>query len=184
MNWNRIARRVRVPLGFLLAGFYAWLARPVLWSILGGAVVAAAGLAIRACASGTVRKNEELATTGPYAHTRNPLYLGSIIIAAGFAVAAQRWIILAVLLVMFVAIYLPVIRAEEKFLWERFPEFVEYERRVPRLIPRLSTLFSPDAGSEGRFSWDLYRKHREYNALAGALGMMALLLVKLFWFTR
>jgi protein-S-isoprenylcysteine O-methyltransferase Ste14 len=184
MTWSRIARRVRVPLGFLLAGCYVWLARPKLWSILGGVVITAVGLAIRAYASGTVRKNEELATTGPYAHTRNPLYLGSIIIAVGFAVAARSWIIVAVLLVMFVAIYLPVIRAEEEFLWERFPEFVEYERRVPRLIPRLNTLFSPGPGSERRFSGDLYRKHREYNALAGALAMMALLLVKLFWFTR
>src|SRR6266700_2800458 len=169
MNWSRIARRVRVPLGFLLAGFYVWTA---------------AGLAIRAYASGTVRKNEDLATTGPYAYTRNPLYLGSILIAAGFAMAGRGWVIVPVLLVLFLAIYLPVIRAEERFLWERFPEFVEYERRVPRLIPRLSALLRRTPGPESGFSWDLYRKHREYNALAGSLAMVALLVIKLLWFTH
>ena len=183
-NWRRIAHRVRVPLGFLLAGFYVWMARPTPWSMVGGAVITAVGLAIRAFASGTVRKNESLATTGLYAYTRNPLYLGSIVLAAGFAVAARRWIILPVLLLMFFAIYLPVIRAEEQFLWERFPEFVEYERRVPRLIPRLSTLFGRPPGVEGGFSWNLYRKHREYHALAGALAMAVLLVIKLFCCTR
>lgn len=184
MNWSRFARRVRVPLGFLLAGFYVWIARPSPWSILGGAVVTAAGLAIRAFASGTVRKNEDLATTGPYAYTRNPLYLGSIVLAIGFALAARKWTIVLVLLVMFLAIYLPVIRAEEAYLRERFPEFAEYEHRVPRLIPRLGGLFSRVPDSKGGFSWNLYRKHREYNALAGSLAVTALLVIKLFWYSR
>ncbi len=184
MNWSRIARRVRVPLGFLLAGFYMWIARPTPWSILGGAAITAVGLAIRAFASGTVRKNEDLATTGPYAYTRNPLYLGSIVLAAGFAVAARRWMIVPVLLLMFVTIYLPVIRAEETYLRERFPGFAEYERRVPRFIPGLSAFLRRAPKQESSFSWDLYRKHREYNALAGSLAMTALLVIKLFWFVR
>ena len=180
MTWNRIARRVRVPLGFLLAAVYLWLARPALWSIAAGFVVTAAGLGIRAYASGYVRKNEELATTGPYAYTRNPLYLGSIIIAAGFALAARSWMIAAIFLLMFLAIYLPVIRGEEEFLRQRFPEFAEYERRVPRLIPRLSN----SGGTDGFFSWDLYRLHREYNALAGTLAIVAVLAAKLWWLSR
>ena len=180
MTWNRIARRVRVPLGFLLAAVYLWLARPALWSIAAGFVVSAAGLGIRAYASGYVRKNEELATTGPYAYTRNPLYLGSIIIAAGFALAARSWMIAAIFLLMFLAIYLPVIRGEEEFLRQRFPEFAEYERRVPRLIPRLSN----SGGADGFFSWDLYRLHREYNALAGTLAIVAVLAAKLWWLSR
>ncbi len=183
MSWNRIARRVRVPLGFLLAVFFLWLARPTMWSIVGGGMISTVGLGIRAFASGTVRKNEELATTGPYAYTRNPLYLGSIIIAAGFAIAALSWIVVAVLIVMFLAIYLPVIRGEEVFLREQFPGFVEYEQRVPRLIPRLGVLLTREPGAEG-FSRELYLKHREYNALAGTLAMSALLAVKLFWFSR
>lgn len=180
MNWDRIARRVRVPLGFLLAAIYGWLARPTLGSILVGLVVSATGLGIRAYASGYVRKNETLATTGPYAYTRNPLYLGSIIIAAGFALAARSWMIGAILLLMFLAIYLPVIRGEEKFLREHFPEFSEYERRVPRLFPRLFGI----ASSGGSFSWALYHQHREYNALAGTLAMTAALAAKLLWFSR
>ena len=97
MTWNRIARRIRVPLGFFFAALYLWLARPAFWSILCGSGVAILGLGIRALASGYVRKNEDLTTTGPYAYTRNPLYLGSIVIAGGFALAARSWLVLAVL---------------------------------------------------------------------------------------
>jgi protein-S-isoprenylcysteine O-methyltransferase Ste14 len=160
------------------------LARPAFWSILCGGGVAGVGLLIRALASGYVRKNEDLATTGPYAYTRNPLYLGSIIIGLGFALAARRWIVLIVLVVMFLAIYLPVIRGEEVFLRERFPDFAGYERRVPRLLPSIGTLFSPPHSQQGTFSRELYLQHREYNALAGALAVVALLTVKLLWLSR
>ena len=99
--------------------------------------VALPGLGLRAVAAGTVKKNRELATTGPYAFTRNPLYFGSILIGIGFGVAARNgWIALAIV-AMFLAIYLPVIRSEEKFLRSQFPGFDEYARRVPRLLPRL-----------------------------------------------
>jgi protein-S-isoprenylcysteine O-methyltransferase Ste14 len=184
MNWNRIARRVRVPLGFLFAAFYLWQAHPTPRAILGGGLIAAVGLGIRAFASGSVRKNEDLATTGPYAYTRNPLYLGSFVIAAGFALTARSWAIVIVLIVMFLAIYVPVIRGEESFLRERFPEFAEYERRVPRLLPQLGALLGRSAGSKGGFSRELYLQHREYNALAGTLAMIGLLTVKLLWFSR
>jgi protein-S-isoprenylcysteine O-methyltransferase Ste14 len=177
-----MARRLRVPLGFLVAGLCFWGAHPSLWSIFCGGGIAAVGLGIRALASGYVRKNEELATTGPYAYTRNPLYLGSMIMAAGFALTARSWIVLAVLLVMFLAIYLPVIRGEEGSLRERFPDFANYERSVPRLLPRLGALLTARARSQGAFSGELYLKHREYNALAGALAMIALLTVKWAWF--
>ena len=95
------------------------------------------GLLIRALASGHVRKNEALATSGPYAYTRNPLYLGSLLIGIGFAVAARSWWVGVALVVMFFAIYLPVIRDEEDFLRQKFPEFEEYARRVPRMFPRI-----------------------------------------------
>jgi protein-S-isoprenylcysteine O-methyltransferase Ste14 len=184
MNWNRIARRVRVPLGFLFAVLYLWMAHPAPWSILAGGVIAVTGLAIRALASGYVRKNEELATTGPYAYTRNPLYLGSIVIALGFALSARSWLILVFLLVMFFAIYLPVIRGEEAFLRQRFPEFAEYERRVPRLLPSIVARSSHPSLSPAAFSRALYLQHREYNALAGTVAMIVLLTVKLLWFSR
>src|SRR6202140_458964 len=102
-----------------------------------GVIGIVAGLLIRALASGYVRKNEALATSGPYAYTRNPLYLGSLLMGVGFAVAARSWWVGIALVVMFFAIYLPVIHDEESYLRTKFPEFEEYARRVPRMFPRL-----------------------------------------------
>jgi protein-S-isoprenylcysteine O-methyltransferase Ste14 len=171
MDWGRIAKRIRVPLGFLFAAFFLWRARPEWWSLAIGSAVALAGVWVRAISSGHVKKNEELATTGPYAYTRNPLYFGSIVIALGFALASLRWEIALALVLMFAAIYIPVIRGEERFLSAHFPNYAEYCSQVPRLLPRLR------AGSQGcsRFSRELYRKHREYNALLGTLAVIAAL---------
>jgi len=184
MSWSKVAKRIRVPLGFALAIAYVWLARPTWKSIAIGGAVAVLGVMIRASASGHVKKNEELTTSGLYAHTRNPLYLGSIVIAAGFAVAALSWWIVAILIAMFVAIYVPVIRGEEAFLRSTFKDqFDEYCRHVPRLMPRL-TRASLSGGNEGygSFSMALYRKHREYNAAVGTAAMLAALVAKLVWF--
>src|ERR1700683_5478021 len=136
-KWSQIARRIRVPLGFLFAVLYFWLAHPSWRSMMLGALVIIPGLLIRALASGHVRKNEALATSGPYAYTRNPLYLGSLLMGLGFCVAARNWSVGVALIVMFLAIYLPVIRDEEAFLRRTFPEFEQYARRGPRLLPRL-----------------------------------------------
>jgi protein-S-isoprenylcysteine O-methyltransferase Ste14 len=166
-----------VPLGFLFAALYILLARPAWWSIIVGAAVALAGVLIRALASGHVRKNEALTTTGPYAYTRNPLYLGSIVIAIGFAIAARSpWIGIG-LVVLFLAIYLPVIRAEEEFLRGKFSDFDDYVARVPRLVPRLT----PASREHGSFSRELYLQHREYNALVGTVLMVCALIAKLVW---
>jgi len=175
VTWTKIARRVRVPLGFAFTALYLWLATPTVVSMLIGSALIIPGLAIRALASGHVQKNEQLTTTGPYAHTRNPLYLGSLILAVGFAISARNWWIGAGLILIFLAIYLPVIRGEEAFLGQHFPEFAEYARQVPRLLPRLSSF----SDGRGTFSWDLYWKHREYNATLGAVAMMAALTIKL-----
>jgi protein-S-isoprenylcysteine O-methyltransferase Ste14 len=171
-RWQRIARRIRVPLGFLTAALYLfelWRHAPrasaIGWSLL----LVLPGLWLRGYASGYVKKNQELTTTGPYAHTRNPLYLGSILIAAGFAVALMSWPFGAVLAVVFLLIYVPVIAGEERFLRSAFPRFNEYCRRVPRLLPRLTPARDPNADGSGRFSLALYLKHREYNALLGVL---------------
>ena len=139
-RWQRIARRIRVPLGFLTAGLYLFeLARrapqpaAVAWSL----ALVVPGLWLRAYAAGYVKKNRELTQTGPYAHTRNPLYLGSTMMAAGFAVALLSWLVGLALAVGFAVIYVPVIASEERFLRATFPGFDDYCRRVPRLIPRL-----------------------------------------------
>ena len=179
-DWSLVARRIRVPLGFAFAIFYLWIARPTWASIALGALAAIPGIALRAFASGHVKKNEELTTSGPYAHTRNPLYLGSLIMTAGFALAARSIWVLAVIVVMFFVIYLPVIRHEEAYLREVFPAFDEYARNVPRLFPRLS----PYVQQSGEFSASLYRQHREYNAVLGTVGLLAALVAKLLWSAR
>jgi hypothetical protein len=127
-----------------------------------------------------VKKNRELTMTGPYGYVRNPLYLGSMLIAAGFAVALLSWPVALLLAVGFTVIYVPVIASEERFLRATFPGFDDYCRRVPRLIPRLTPARPPadkslPASNEaatgtaaGTFSVTLYLQHREYNAAIGA----------------
>jgi protein-S-isoprenylcysteine O-methyltransferase Ste14 len=184
VSWSRIATRMRVPLGFVLATAYLWFARPAWPWIQAGSVLVAVGLAVRAAASGHIRKNRELTTTGPYSYTRNPLYLGSILIAAGFAMAARNpWIALAAA-AMFIAIYLPVIRAEESYLRSVFPGYDDYARHVPRFFPRIRPYRSGDSGIEGGYARELYLKHREYNAALGSLLMMAAVILKLMWVRR
>lgn len=176
-SWSRIATRIRVPLGFLFAAAYWWFARPRWPWLAAGAVFVCGGLGIRAAASGYIRKNRELTVSGPYAYTRNPLYLGSILIAVGFILAARNiWIALAALL-MFLAIYVPVIRAEEQYLRSAFPAYAEYASRVPRLVPRLTSYGGAQA--PGNYSRDLYLRHREYNAFLGSALMMAALIAKM-----
>lgn len=178
MTWSKIARRIRVPLGFVLAIAYFQFAHPTWLSIVLGALVAFIGVAIRASASGHVKKNTELTKTGPYAYVRNPLYVGSIVIAAGFAIASLSFWIVLILAIMFAAIYVPVIRSEEAFLRSTFSDFDDYCQRVPRLIPRVTPAYE----GTGSFSRELYMKHREYNALIGTAAMLAALVIKRLWF--
>ena len=179
-DWSLIAQRIRVPLGFAFAIFYAWLARPTWLSIIGGGIMTIPGIVLRALASGHVKKNQELTTTGPYAHVRNPLYVGSLIMAVGFALAARSPWILLMMIAMFVAVYLPVIRHEEAYLRELFPNFADYARNVPRLFPRWRAY----GNGATAFSSDLYWQHREYNAVLGAAAILAVLVAKLMWTSR
>jgi protein-S-isoprenylcysteine O-methyltransferase Ste14 len=178
-RWEKIARRIRVPLGFLLALIYVWLCRPTLSSILTGSMFVVLGITARALASGYLKKNEQLATSGPYAYTRNPLYLGSISLAIGFGMAGRNLWIFLFMIIFFLLIYVPVIRAEEELLRARFLEFEDYARRVPRLWPRWN---GPTGGSS--FSWELYRKHREYNAALGSILLLMILVAKTLWYKK
>jgi protein-S-isoprenylcysteine O-methyltransferase Ste14 len=181
-RWQRIARRIRVPLGFLTAALYLFelSRRPlvhaaVAWSL----ALVLPGIWLRAYASGYVKKNLELAVTGPYAHTRNPLYLGSMLIAAGFALALLSWPLALLMAAGFGVIYVPVIASEERFLRAAFPGFDAYCRQVPRLIPRLTPARAENHAGSGAFSLSLYIKHREYNAgIGAALLYLSLLLLR------
>jgi protein-S-isoprenylcysteine O-methyltransferase Ste14 len=181
-QWQRIARRIRVPLGFVTAIVFLVFARPDPRWLLASVPVVLAGVALRAYAAGYVKKNAELTRTGPYAYTRNPLYLGSMLIAFGFAVAAGRIWLGVLLVALFLLIYWPTILSEEAFLRGAFPDFDEYAAQVPRLLPRLTPARFPGLMSQaaGRFSPERYRHHREYNALMGAAALYAALLLRMW----
>jgi protein-S-isoprenylcysteine O-methyltransferase Ste14 len=174
-TWSRVARRVRVPLGFIFAVVYIWLAQPTRTSLIAGTLVLLPGLVLRGLASGHVQKDKQLTISGPYAYTRNPLYLGSLMLAAGFAIAARSWWIVAVMLLMFAVIYVPVIAGEERYLRQTFPEYDDYARHVPRMLPRLT----PYGSQQSEYSSARYWKHREYEASIGCAVVLAVLVVKL-----
>jgi protein-S-isoprenylcysteine O-methyltransferase Ste14 len=176
-TWSRVARRIRVPLGFIFAVVYIWLARPTRTSLIAGTLVLLPGLVLRGLASGHVQKDKQLTISGPYAYTRNPLYLGSLMLAGGFAVAARSWWIIAVMLLMFAVIYVPVIAGEECYLRQTFPEYDDYARHVPRMLPRLT----PYGSRQSAYSSARYWKHREYEASIGCAVVLAVLIVKLLW---
>jgi protein-S-isoprenylcysteine O-methyltransferase Ste14 len=169
------ASRWRVPLGFLLGAAYLLFSRPTTKLLVAGGAVAAAGLALRAYAAGHLAKNQKLAMSGPYACTRNPLYLGSALMGAGFAVAGGSWVLALACLVLFAAIYWPVIRREEEYLRREFGEVYDcYAQRVPLFLPR----FRRPAGGE-KFQWKQYRKNHEYEAFLGYLAVMIFLAFKI-----
>jgi protein-S-isoprenylcysteine O-methyltransferase Ste14 len=174
-SWSRVARRIRVPLGFIFAVVYIWLAQPTRISLIAGALVMVPGLVLRGLASGHVQKDQELTTSGPYAYTRNPLYLGSLMLAIGFAIAARSWWIVGMMLAMFAAIYVPVIAGEERYLREKFSEYDDYAKHVPRMLPRLT----PYRSQQGEYSSARYWKHREYRASLGCAAMLVVLVVKM-----
>jgi len=173
------AARWRVPLGFALSLVYLLVARPTPLLLATGGAAAFGGLVLRGWAAGYLEKSASLATAGPYGLTRNPLYLGSAVLGAGFALAGRSVLMAAVFLMLMAFIYGPVIRREEQFLCERFGEaYRRYEERVPLFLPRS---VRPAVSSE-RFQWSRYRQNREYEAAFGyAAGLLLLTLKMILW---
>ena len=164
--------RLRVPSGFLLVAVFAWFSRPTPGSMLIGAPIALLGLALRGWAAGCLAKNRELATGGPYAYTRNPLYLGTLLVAAGLVAASRSIGLGALFAAVFALVYLPVIQNEEQHLRRLFPDYAAYATRVPALWPR----FTRREKTPNPFRMGLYLKNQEYQAGAGlAVGMLFLL---------
>ncbi|HET6142828.1 MAG TPA: isoprenylcysteine carboxylmethyltransferase family protein [Candidatus Acidoferrales bacterium] len=172
--WIRWRVRVGYPVG--IAAF--WFAHPQVKWLICGVSIAIVGLIIRGYAAGHLRKHQQLATSGPYAFTRNPLYLGSVLLAAGFSVASHSWIS-ALLLAAYLAIFYPVvIRREQSELRAHYGDaFVTYASRVPAFWPRLT----PATLSAEKFSWPQYLKNREYEASIGLAVAMAILLALMLW---
>jgi protein-S-isoprenylcysteine O-methyltransferase Ste14 len=156
--------RLRVPSGFLIVFVFGWFSRPTVESLWLGLPVAVGGLLVRAWAAGCLAKNQQLAISGPYAYTRNPLYLGTLLVAAGLVIAARSVWLGVLFASVFLFVYLPVIELEEQHLRRLFPAYERYAAEVPILWPRFG-------GSHGNaFRLALYWKNQEYQA---ALGLLA-----------
>jgi protein-S-isoprenylcysteine O-methyltransferase Ste14 len=168
----------RVRAGYPVVLLYFWLAHPRLEWLAAGTIVGLAGLVIRGLAAGHLRKHEGLATSGPYAWTRNPLYFGSALLAAGLAIAAGSWLAAAVVAAYFLAFYPATLRSEESELAREYGDaFRRYAASVPLFWPRPPRL----APAGWKFSWALYRRNREYNAALGMAIVVALLAAKMIW---
>lgn len=181
-NYAAWAARWRVPLGFAMAIALVFLSQPTPRFLLGGACVALAGLLLRGCAAGYLEKGRALATQGPYCYTRNPLYLGSLIMGLGFAVAAASWVLGAAFLIFFVLIYVPVMRREEGELRRHYAGgFEEYAASVPLFFPafRRRAERKPSDSAAEKFQWKQYRKNREYEAALGYVVGLVFLAAKM-----
>jgi len=175
-------QRWRVPLGFVCAVLFILLAKPTRTTLFAGAIVSLVGLAIRAWSAGHIRKNDALATSGPYAHTRNPLYFGSFLLGLGFTIASARWPLAVLFVALFLGIYFPVMRVEASTLAGLFGESYErYAADVPLFLPRLRPYSGRNIGN--RFDAGLYMRYREYQATFGLLIAWGLLVLKSYYFT-
>ena len=168
-----VVARLRVPSGFLIVAVFAWFSHPAVRSMEFGLPIALLGLALRAWAAGCLAKNQQLATGGPYAYTRNPLYLGTLLVAAGLSMASRSLGLGALFAAVFVFVYLPVIQNESEYLHVLFRDYAAYAAAVPLLLPRLTPHRSENRNP---FRLALYLKNQEFNAGAGfAAGMLFLL---------
>ncbi len=174
-------QRWRVPLGFLCGAAFILLARPAFRTLALGGAVALIGLTLRAWAAGHIRKNAALATSGPYAFTRNPLYLGSFVLGLGFTIAAGRPVLLgAIFAALFLGIYLPVMRVEAATIAELFgEEYRRYAGAVPLFVPRV-TPYRDELAQGVKFDASLYLRYREYRAAIGLLAALGMLTLKVF----
>ena len=180
MTFEQVARRLRLPLGFVLAALYlAFGPPPTPLTLVVGGGLAMIGLVVRAWAAGHIVKNDRLATTGPYAHTRNPLYFGSFLIAAGFAVAAH-WSLLLVVVAFFALVYGPTIEKERTNISARFPEaYARWEQNVPAFVPRPTPWRDPAGAGADRFSPSLYMRHGEWKAALGFIFALTWLVLRM-----
>jgi hypothetical protein len=122
-----------------------------------------------------------LTTTGPYAFTRNPLYVGSLFVGVGVAIAGGHWIWPAVFLVFYAAVYSRTMLVEARQLGDLFPDqYARYAAEVPAFIPRTLPYRASDGDeSTGGFRWSRYRRNREWEALLGAVAAFAFLVAKM-----
>ena len=172
---KKFLQKYRVPFGFLFGAVFLIFARPTLNLMIIGGVISIIGLLIRAWSAGHIRKNEKLAISGPYAHTRNPLYLGSLLLGLGFMISSSVWWLGLLFVALFLGIYFPVMSVESDELVSIFgDEFKKYAKKVPLFFPRLTKFDS----SENKFELSLYLRYREYEATLGSIFAWLVLIAK------
>ena len=176
-------RRIRTKMVWLLVLPFLWFAQPTRGLLILGAVLAAGGLLIRGWAAGTIHKDEALTTSGPYAYTRNPLYIGSFLIGLGVVLAGGHWIWPALFLAFFLGVYGRTMSGETELLTELFGDrFEHYAENVPALLPRLTPYRPQQPDVAGGFRLRQYKRNNEWEALLGVGAAFAFLATKRMWF--
>lgn len=176
---KKLLQKFRVPLGFIFAAVFLIFAKPTLIFMLVGISIAFIGLLIRGWSAGHIRKNKELAVSGPYKYTRNPLYLGSFLLGLGFMIASGVWWLILLFIILYLGIYFPVMSVESDELTAIFGDkYKDYAQRVSLFFPWVS-----DYESDGKkFEKELYMRYREYQAGIGFLFVCVVLIIKSYLF--
>jgi len=173
-----IIQKARVPLGFLFAIVFFLICRPDWFYLTLGFPLVILGLWMRIWAAGHIRKSREITQSGPYRFTRNPLYLGSFLLGLGFTLQSGLLFLPLIFVVLFFAIYYPVMRQEEWELQKVFKnEYTLYRERVALFLP----LPNKCPASGIKFSISLAWKNQEYNSIIGAVAAECILILKLFF---
>ena len=177
-SWGARAQRLRVPVGTILGVIFLLLMHPSLRSLWIGGSLAALGSLVRLWAAGHLEKGKFLACAGPYAYTRNPLYLGSFLMGLGIVLAGQVYWLLLPFGLFFVVFYYPVMRREEEELMEGYgDQFADYVRRVPLFFPSFHTA----ADHSSKFQWSRVLTNREHRTAMGLALTVAFLFLRTRW---
>jgi len=170
-----VPSRYRVPAGWVVGLAVLALARPRPSCLAAGIVLALVGEAVRLWASGHIDKTRALATGGPYAHTRNPLYVGSLLLGLGVAIASASPIVVVLVAAYFAAFYPAVTREEAAFLRAKFAgEYEAWAAAVPLFFPRPT----PAGPRSSRFEWRRVRNNREWRTAIALPVAVALLYLR------
>ena len=176
---SSFVQRIRVPLGFLFGVVFLVIAQPTFKMLVPGLILGLGGLMIRSWAAGHLRKHQELTVSGPYRWTRNPLYLGSMIMGSGLCLASGIYWLILVFIPLFLVLYLPVMKKEELELSNSAGNtYLEYKKSVPLLFPVIPSRIPKRKIS---FSWSWFRFNREYNAVIGFIIISAYLVIRVYW---
>jgi protein-S-isoprenylcysteine O-methyltransferase Ste14 len=177
-SWESIAQKIRVPVGRVGVLCLLFM-HPTQQSLVIGSSVAAIGALIRIWAAGYIDKGKALATAGPYSITRNPLYIGSLIMGLGVLVAGRLYWFLIPFGILYLLLYIPVMKREEQELRQGYGDaFIAYAGRVPRFFPS----FRPASGPASSFLWARVRRNREHlHIMVLVIAMLFLVAKSIYW---